>query len=289
LSVAKPNSKVGNPKEMRELELDKTIELLVHFIRETVTSSGFSRVVVNLSGGIDSATATSLAVKAIGPQNVFVLLQPYENWHHEAVKRSWSLLERLMIPPEHVSEIDIAPIIHTITHSLSSPYQTSASTESTNNLDELRLGNVMARIRMIILFDRAKTLNALALGTENKTEHYLGYYTRFGDEASDIEPLRSLYKTEVYQVAGQLGVPEEIVAAAPTAGLWPGQTDEGEFGFTYKEADEVLHSLYDLGLSTEELVERRMDRDTINRIIYWVKQMEFKHHLPHQPPEPIEL
>lgn len=274
---------------MRTLDLDKTIEKLVYFIQETTSESGFSRLVLNLSGGIDSATSISLAVKALGAHNVYVLLQPYQNWHQDAVRRSWSLIEQLQIPTNHVSEIDIAPIVRSITSALPSNTQPSTSPEPMDNLDELRLGNIMARIRMIILFDRAKTLNALALGTENKTEHYLGYYTRFGDEASDIEPLRSLYKTEVYQVARSLGLPDDFITTPPTAGLWPGQTDEGEFGFTYQEADEVLHSLYDLHLSAEELVERGISTETVYKVSKWVKQMEFKHHLPHLPPEPIEI
>jgi NAD+ synthase len=142
---------------------------------------------------------------------------------------------------------------------------------------------------MVVLFDFAKQLNALVLGTENKSEHYLGYYTRFGDEASDIEPLRNLYKTEVVQLARQLGVPQEIVQAAPTAGLWPGQTDEGQFGFTYQDADEILYGLYDVEWSTEALIARGLDKTTIETVTAWVEQVEFKHHLPYIAPEPVVI
>ncbi|MBE0411566.1 MAG: NAD+ synthase [Anaerolineales bacterium] len=274
---------------MRKLNLDKTIDLLVAFIRETVSSTGLSRVVLNLSGGIDSATSLSLAVKALSPQDVFVLMQPHGDWHQEAVKRSWALLEHLQVPTEHVSEINISPIVEAFTSSIASHNLETTPDESDKNLAELRLGNIMARIRMVFLFDRAKTLNALVLGTENKTEHYLGYYTRFGDEASDIEPLRSLYKTEVYPIARHLGVPTDTLEVAPTAGLWPGQTDEGEFGFTYEEADQVLHGLFDLHLSAEELEDRGLSREIVAKITNWVERMEFKHHLPYQPPEPVEM
>jgi NAD+ synthase len=286
-SVAKHNLKAGKQIVMRELNLDKTIDELVSFIRATMASTGLSRLVVNLSGGIDSATSLSLAVKALGPQALFVLLQPYGDWHQESLKRSWTLLDHLQVPSEHVSLINIAPIVDVFNSSISAHFDQPISHEGGNNLVELRLGNIMARIRMIVLFDRAKALNALALGTENKTEHYLGYYTLFGDEASDIEPLRNLYKTEVYQVARYLGLPSETSQAAPTAGLWPGQTDEGEFGFTYQEADQVLHALFDLKLSIEEMVARGLDKDSIHKVKNWVEQMEFKHNLPHQPPEPI--
>ena len=109
--------------------------------------------------------------------------------------------------------------------------------------DQLRLGNIMARVRMICLYDLAKQLDALVCGTENKSEKYLGYFTRFGDEASDIEPIMHLYKTEVYELAKHLGIPGAIVAKPPSADLWSEQTDERELGFSYKEADQVLHVL----------------------------------------------
>lgn len=272
---------------MRKLEITKTIDKLVHFLHETVTASGLSRVVANLSGGIDSSTAISLASIAIGSQNVLILMQPYEDWHEQALRRSRLLIDQLQLPSENVTEINIASTVNAITQSIPSWSINEPDSETVASIDELRLGNIMARVRMVFLFDRAKNLDAIVLGTENKTEHYLGYYTRFGDEASDIEPLRSLYKTEVYQVAKHLGIPAEIVNAAPTAGLWPGQTDEGEFGFTYQEADEVLHSIFDLNLSLKELVECGMRIDSIHRVKTWVNQTEFKHQLPYHPPEPV--
>jgi NAD+ synthase len=137
-----------------------------------------------------------------------------------------------------------------------------------------------------VLFDYAKTLNALVLGTENKSEHYLGYYTRFGDEASDIEPLRNLYKTEIYRLAEHLAIPEGIREAVPTAGLWAGQTDEGQFGFAYKAADEILYGLHEAQLSPQELVERGLDKQTIDAVQTWVERMAFKHNLPVIAPEP---
>jgi len=106
--------------------------------------------------------------------------------------------------------------------------------------DKVRLGNILARVRMICLFDLAKKLGALVVGTENKSEKMLGYFTRFGDEASDLEPIVHLYKTEVIKLAKELGVPAAIIKAAPTAGLWPGQTDEAELGMTYAEIDARL-------------------------------------------------
>ena len=147
----------------------------------------------------------------------------------------------------------------------------------------------MARVRMVTLFDFAKQQSALVLGTENKSEHYLGYYTRFGDEASDIEPLRNLYKTEVYRLAEYLGIPKEIRDAAPTAGLWPEQTDEGQFGFSYATADEILYGLYESERSSQELVERGLRKKAIDQVQAWVAQMAFKHNLPWIAPDPAIL
>jgi NAD+ synthase len=139
---------------------------------------------------------------------------------------------------------------------------------------------------MIALFDFAKANRCLVLGTENKSEQYLGYFTRFGDEASDIEPIRNLYKTEVFQLAKFLSMPEPILLKAPTAGLWAGQTDEGQFGFSYKEADEILYQLYDLKKTEEEIEKSSISHETIEKVKTWVSSVSFKHHLPHMPPEP---
>jgi len=148
------------------------------------------------------------------------------------------------------------------------------------DMDHLRKGNVMARARMIVVYDQARKHEALVVGTENKSEHLLGYYTRFGDEASDVEPLRGLYKTQVYQLARYLGVPEPVLTKAPTAGLWEGQTDEGEFGFTYAEADAVLALAYDQNRSLDEIVAAGFERARVEAITGWVRGKQFKHHLP---------
>jgi NAD+ synthase len=272
---------------MRDLDIPATIEQIKTFLKRTVTDAGFSRVVVAVSGGIDSATAIALATEALGPGNVFALSLPYKDWHVDAGQRARRFLGQLQIPASHIREIDISPMVEAFQRSVDlQPQETRPANEE---LDKVRLGNIMARVRMVVLFDQAKRLNALVLGTENKSEHYLGYYTRFGDEASDIEPLRNLYKTEVYRLAEYLGVPQEIRNAVPSAGLWPGQSDEGQFGFTYEAADEILYGLYDARLSPQELVERGMDKNAIDQVQAWVTQMAFKHDLPRIAPEPVIL
>lgn len=273
---------------MRELDIPATAERITDFLKRTVTDAGFSRVVVAVSGGIDSAVAVALATAALGPDAVFALSLPYQNWHVESGGRAGRLLGQLQIPASHVREIDIAPMVEAFVRSVG--IQQQAENGSPNEeVDKVRLGNIMARVRMITLFDCAKELSALVLGTENRSEHYLGYYTRYGDEASDIEPLRNLYKTELYPLAEHLGIPKEIREAAPSAGLWPGQSDEGQFGFTYETADEILYGLYDVGRSPQQLVEGGLDKQAIDRVQAWVAQMDFKHNLPWIAPEPVIL
>lgn len=270
---------------MRELDVPRIAEELVSFIKRTIHGAGFSRLVVAVSGGVDSSTATALASAAIGPENVFALLLPFRDWHTEGTRLAQQLLRHLQIPSGQIYEIDIAPMVEAFLQSASLPLRTTENRAARADSDTVRVGNIMARVRMTVLFDHAKKLNALVLGTENKSEHYLGYYTRFGDEASDLEPLRNLYKTEVYQLADHLEIPREIRQAEPTAGLWPGQTDEGQFGFTYQAADEILYGLYEAHLPPRELVERGLDKQVIDAVQAWVAQMAFKHHLPLISPE----
>jgi len=148
-----------------------------------------------------------------------------------------------------------------------------------NDSDVIRKGNVIARIRMIILYDLARKLNALVCGTENKSEHLLGYFTRFGDEASDFEPIRHLYKTQVYEIARYLGVPKSIIEKNPSANLWTNQTDEDEFGFSYQEADQVLHLYFDKKLSIDEIEKQGLGNT--NKIIDFAKKNSYKHKVPY--------
>ena len=252
---------------MPPFDPSKTKDELVGFIKNTFTKAGFSKAVIALSGGVDSATSCALAVEAFGANNIFPLLFPYGNLNPQSVVDAQEVIKTLNILRDNVHIVDIQPLIDPI-----------LVLDSTMN--NVRKGNIMARTRMILLFDEAKKRNALVVGTENKSEHLLGYFTRFGDEASDIEPLRNLYKTQVLELARHVGIPEQILTKPPTAGLWEGQTDEGELGFSYKDADEILYQLYDLKKTIEEVVAMGLDKSVIEKVQARVIQNSFKHHLP---------
>ena len=148
-----------------------------------------------------------------------------------------------------------------------------------SDTDSIRKGNIMARARMIALFDFAKKLDALVCGTENKSEYHLGYFTRFGDEASDIEPLRNLYKTQVYELAKYLKIPQPVIEKEPSANLWENQTDESELGFSYKEADTVLYLYFDKKMKAEEI--KKLGFVNVEKIIEFANKNAYKHHVPY--------
>lgn len=185
---------------------------------------GDKQAVIAVSGGVDSAVALTLLVRALGKDKVTPLCLPYGNQDMTDAKMIIEFNDVI----EKMIEINIGEMTDATANLLDIP-------ESS-----VRKGNIMARSRMIILFDTAKRLGALVCGTENKSEHHLGYFTRFGDSASDVEPLTGLYKTEVWEVVKALKLPEIFLTKAPSAGLWTGQTDENEMGFSYQDADLVL-------------------------------------------------
>jgi len=238
---------------MNQLVINPGLEKkrIVDFLKKTFREQKINKVIIGLSGGVDSMTVLYLLLQALPPENIFAyhLLYDKEN------KTVSQTLKKLRFPVENFQIISIKNIVNNIKKQLPQDLRVVGIPPSyaTQQLDNVCMGNVMARTRMIILFDSAKKHSAMVCGTENKTEHLLGYFTRFGDAASDIEPISHLYKTQVYQLAKYLKVPEEIIKQKPTAGLWSGQTDEGEFGFTYAEADQVLHLYYDKKLTVEKI------------------------------------
>jgi NAD+ synthase len=209
------------------------IDESVAFIRQVFSRAGLSTGVIAVSGGIDSAVSLTLLTKALGKERVRPVLLPFET---QDMSDALAVCQQQGIVASQVIQINIAALV------------AAAKDLGLGEQDSMRVGNLKARARMICLFDLAKKYDGLVCGTENKTEHYLGYFTRFGDAASDLEPISGWYKTQVRQVAKELGIPQQIIAKAPSAGLWPGQTDEAELGFSYETADAVLDALETTGL-----------------------------------------
>lgn len=246
------------------IDTDLVRPVLERFIRNRVTDAGLSGVVVGVSGGVDSAVGTYLAVSALGPESVTGLLLPFRTSRPDSKEDALLVINDLGIRHE---DVPITPMVE-------------AYEGAVGELDDIRLGNVCARARMIVLFDRSKEYNALVMGTGNKTEALLGYATVFGDVACSINPLGDLYKAHVYQLAEALGVPGKIIEKAPTADLWPGQTDEGEMGITYLEADRYFYYLVEKGKKPAELVAMGFDPAFQRKVLERVNRNLFKRELP---------
>jgi NAD+ synthase len=239
------------------------------FLTGKLLQSGMGGYVVGLSGGIDSALSTTLAVEAVGPDKVLAVMMPYRTSSEDSVTDANTLIDKLEI--EHRT-IDISPMIDayfgTIEESLI-----------------LRAGNKMARERMSILFDVAQETGRLVLGTGNRTEIALGYTTWFGDSACSLNPIGQLYKTEVRLLARELGIPDSIIEKAPSADLWMGQTDEGEIGVTYDQIDALLERILDEGETSMSALENEGFRTAdISRVLSLVNRNAFKRRLPDVAP-----
>lgn len=238
--------------------------LLTSFIREEYSKLGFSRAIIGLSGGIDSSVAAHLAALALSPANVIGLIMPYRTTPSQDIEDAQEVAARLQLTTH---TIDITPMIDA--------YFRAHPTD--NNIQR---GNKIARERMAILYDFSARYHALILGTSNKTELLLGYGTIHGDMASAINPLGDLYKTQIRLLARQLGVPDKIIQKTPSAGLWPGQTDEGELGMAYEEIDQILYHLVDERKSKQEVMALGFSEKKIDRIITLIKTSEFKRKPP---------
>ena len=238
--------------------------ILEKFLLDETRNAGFSRGVIGLSGGVDSAVTAYLAAGALGRENVRAVLMPYKTSSRESLADAQLVLDALGIPSETV---DISPMVDPCLAALRID-------------DRLRAGNIMARQRMILLYDISARERGLVLGTSNKTEFMLGYGTLFGDMASAINPLGDLYKTQVWQLAAALGVPAGIVEKKPTADLWSGQTDEGELGFSYGDVDRLLFAMIDERRSGLELEAMGFDGRFVRTVQTMIKRSQFKRRPP---------
>jgi NAD+ synthase len=254
--------------------LRPVLEARAAWIASRVEATGRSGVVLALSGGIDSALSLALAARRLGPDRITAVHLPSRHTDAVHLDDARAAARAVGLPDVRLLVVSIEPLVLGVT-----------ATRVEAGDTDLRLGNASARCRMIVVFDLAAELGALVLGTENQTENLLGYFTRFGDAASDLEPLSDLYKTEVRTAAGLLGVPASIIAKEPTAGLWAGQTDEDELGFTYREADLALAALHDGGLDPAAAAEiTGVPRGVVERVAARVAAVTWKHEVPYMPP-----
>lgn len=252
------------------INLDLTIntdlarKILTGFIRSEITRVGFSRAVIGLSGGIDSALACALAAEALGPQNVLAVRMPYKSSASDSLEDAELTARRFGVRME---TIEITPMVDPLI-------------ARDPEMSKTRRGNVMSRARMIVLYDQSEVFKGLVVGTSNKTEILLGYTTLWGDMASAINPIGDLYKTQVFQLSRAMQVPQSVVDKPPSADLWVGQTDEAELGFTYDEVDKLLYLLVDRRYRPQDCIEAGFAESFVNKIIERVRRNQFKRMMP---------
>jgi NAD+ synthase len=251
------------PEELA-IDTDVARTVIGEFLRGQLRQAGFERLVLGLSGGIDSALVAHLVAEAIGADRLLCVLMPYRT-SSEASRADASLVvERLGAASELV---DISPMV-------------DAFFAADADASPVRRGNVMARQRMTVLYDRSVTWGGLVVGTGNKTESLIGYTTLFGDSACAFNPIGDLYKSQVRQLAEAIGVPDRIITKPPSADLWPGQTDETEAGFSYPVLDRLLYWRVDRRRTDEEMADLGFDPELVAKVDRMIATSEFKRQVP---------
>jgi len=246
------------------INTDVARQILTNFIRSEVNRVGFSKAIINLSGGLDSALSLALTVESLGAENVFALRLPYRTSSSDSLEHAQLLIDKYGIQSETMDITDMVdPLI-----------------ERDPDISKVRKGNIMARMRMIVLYDKTEVYKGLPIGTSNKTEILLGYSTLWGDMASAVNPIGDLYKTQVRQLSRALEIPAPIIDKPPSADLWAGQTDENELGFTYEKVDQLLYLLVDHRYSPQECVEEGFDEKFVNAVLSRVRRNQFKRMMP---------
>ncbi len=243
---------------------DLTRRLLVEFLRNEAGKFGFDKLVIALSGGIDSAVSVYLGVEAFGPQNVHAVMMPYATSSPASLGDAQLIVDDLGLSADTV---DITPMVDPLFARFP-------------DITPGRKGNIMARQRMIVIFDQSLARSALVLGTSNKTEILLGYTTWFGDSAASLQPIGDLYKTQIRALARAIGVPQPILDKKPSADLWPGQTDETELGITYDEVDQVLYLLVDERLDPSRVIDLGFSATFVQDVLRRVRGNQYKRMMP---------
>ena len=253
-------------KKTRDLSIDTdlTRKILTGFIHTEITRAGFSRAVVGLSGGIDSSLSCTLAVEALGAENVLAIRMPYKSSSPESLEHAQLVIDKLGVNSLTVPITDMVDPLF----------------ERFPKADHIRKGNAMARERMIVLYDQSQAFEGLVVGTGNKTEILLGYTTLYGDSACALNPLGDLYKTQVRQLARAMELPEVIIDKPPSADLWVGQTDEGELGFTYADVDQLLYLLVDERYNPDDCIAAGFSETFVRAVIDLIRKNHFKRVMP---------
>lgn len=247
-----------------KINTDLARTILTGFIASEVKRVGYSRAVVGLSGGIDSALACVLAAEALGPENVLAVRLPNKSSSPDSLEHAQLLIDRLGVASKTIVITGMADALIGMDPEMS----------------KMRRANILARSRMIVLYDQSEVFKGLVIGTSNKTEILLGYTTLFGDSASAINPIGDLYKAQVRQLSRALDIPAPIVDKAPSADLWQGQTDEAELGFTYEQVDPLLYLLVDQRYSPQEAVEAGFDEKFVGVVVERIRRYQFKRMMP---------
>ncbi|MGB9894741.1 MAG: NAD+ synthase [Thermoproteota archaeon] len=251
------------------IDEEKIVEYLAKRLRWYVHEFAKKRNgVVALSGGLDSSVTTCITVRALGKENTFVYLLPSESTPKEDMEDAFELIKMLEIPKENWGIIDITDIVNLIE-------------QKAGKYDKLARGNLMARTRMIIIHHKARIHDGLVIGTGDKSEILLGYFTKYGDAGVDVLPIGGLYKTQVRKIAQYLNVPRRIIEKPPSPRLWPGQTAEGELMLSYDLIDSILYLRFEKWMSDEEISNAlKVDLEKVKMVTNRVKETQHKRNLP---------
>jgi NAD+ synthase len=246
------------------INTDIARKMLTGFIKDEIEKAGMTRAVIGLSGGVDSALSAFLSAEALGAENVLAVRMPYRTSAEDSLLDADKVIETLGLPSITIPITEMAdPLINRFP-----------------DMSQVRKGNIMARLRMTILYDQSAAWNGLVMGTSNKTEILLGYSTVYGDSGVAMQAIGDLYKTQVRQLSEALNVPDSILAKPPSADLWEGQTDEGELGFTYAEVDQVLYLLVDERYTVDEVIEEGFGAAFVREVWRRVKANHYKRTMP---------
>ncbi|MEQ9715903.1 MAG: NAD+ synthase [Candidatus Asgardarchaeum sp.] len=257
---------ISDEDPLLKIDPESVKKRIVSEIRNYFSKHNLKNSIIGLSGGVDSSLTAFLLVESLGPERVKALILPSNITSEEDINDAKRIASILKID---YTVISITPIVEAFKNAL-------------NVNDKIAIGNIMARTRMIILYNEARQQKGLVVGTGNKTELMVGYFTKYGDGGVDILPIGDLYKTQVWALAEYAGVPQRIIKKVPTAGLWIGQTDEGELGIKYRLLDRILVRLIDYKMTYEEIMkEVNVEREIIDKVSMMVKNSEHKRQLPY--------